>query len=161
MPVSGFPAALAPMCSSIILTSWRVWTVPGNPFFDYAGTLGPTAGENGLNAGAYRWQLFTNFTYATGPGTLSLTWSHLPKANSATTATNPATTITGAPAYDMFGLNGTFAVTSGVVFRAGVDNLFDKRPPVVEINTAPRPATFREVSLRDDTISSAGAISLE
>jgi len=115
---------------------------PGEPFFDYAGTLGPPNLENGLNAGAYRWQTFSTFTYAAGPATLSLQWQHLPKTKSIEAATNPNTTRLGAAAYDLFNLHGTFSVTPSVVLRIGVDNLLDKDPPLTERETNPLPGTL-------------------
>jgi len=122
-------------------------TLPVLPLIDYAGTLGPTNGENGLNAGAYRWRSFSTVTYAHGPVTFGVEWQHAPKTKSITAATNPDTTIKGSPAYDLFGLRATFAVTPAVMLRAGVDNLFDKAPPVVERNTAPPPGGLADGSI--------------
>jgi iron complex outermembrane recepter protein len=117
-------------------------TLPTNPLIDYAGTLGPVNGENGLNAGAYEWRTFSTLTYATGPGTLSFEWQHAPKTKSITAATNPDTAVEGSPAYDLFNLHATFAVTPSIIFRAGVDNLFDKAPPIIERNSAPPAGTL-------------------
>jgi outer membrane receptor protein involved in Fe transport len=99
------------------------------PAVDFAGTLG--GGQVGTNAGAYRWKSFTTLTYALQPATISLQWRHLPKTKASIAANIPTTTFVGAPNYDVFDLSGTLAVTRGIVFRFGVDNLFDKRPPVV------------------------------
>jgi outer membrane receptor protein involved in Fe transport len=40
----------------------------------------------------------------------------------------------GSPAYDLFNLSATFRAADAVTFRAGVDNLFDKAPPLIEYN---------------------------
>lgn len=110
------------------------------PMVDYAGTLGGV-NINGLNGGFYRWKLFTTVTYGIGPVDLSLQWQHLPKIRSANAAANPATTYVGAPAYDLFNLSGSFTVTDSASIRFGVDNLFDKAPPLIEYNTAPPAGT--------------------
>jgi outer membrane receptor protein involved in Fe transport len=103
------------------------------PLVDYAGTLGTT--QVGTNAGAYRWKSFVTTTYAAGPGTLSLQWRHLPSVKNSIAAT-AATTFLGAPKYDIFDLSGTFALTRAIGLRFGIDNLFDKAPPVTGANPA-------------------------
>ncbi len=45
--------------------------------------------------------------------------------------------IAGAPAYDLFNLSSSVAVRKDVSFRFGVDNLFNKAPPLFGVNTAP------------------------
>jgi len=104
------------------------------PLVDYAGTLG--GGEVGTNAGAYRWKSFTTLTYAAGPGTISLQWRHLPAARAAITASQPAATNFGAPKYDIFDLSGTLTLTRDITFRFGVDNLFNKAPPLINYDPA-------------------------
>jgi iron complex outermembrane receptor protein len=109
---------------------------PANPLIDYAGSLGTT--QNGINPGAaYRWKLFTTFGYSLKALHVGLQWQHLPSTKSASYPANHATTNFGAPAYDLFNLNGSFDITSDISVRFGVDNLFDKRPPLIEYNTAP------------------------
>jgi outer membrane receptor protein involved in Fe transport len=107
---------------------------------EYAGTLGPAGSaaiaENGLNPGAFRWKMLNTFTYAIGPATVSLQWQHLPGAKSIAYPANNATPFVGAPAYDLFNLNGTFSVTDNATLRWGVDNLFNKAPPLVEYNAS-------------------------
>jgi outer membrane receptor protein involved in Fe transport len=107
---------------------------------DFAGTLGGN-GINGLNGGFYRWKLFNTFSYAVGPATISLQWQHLPSIRSATYALNQKTTVRGAPAYDVFNLSGNVKVTKDASIRLGVDNLFDKAPPLTEVNSLPPAGT--------------------
>jgi iron complex outermembrane receptor protein len=107
------------------------------PLVEYAGTLGPNAGDNGLNANSYRWRSFSTFNYAVGKASFGMQWQHLPSIKSATAATNAATTFAGAPSYDLFNLFTSYAVTRDVQLTIGVDNLFDKAPPITEYNTAP------------------------
>jgi len=103
------------------------------PLVEYAGTTGPT--QYGLNGGAFRWKLFTTFSYRWDRVNLALQWSHLPSVLTETSATVPSTGLVGAPAYDLFNLNASVAVTSDVTFRFGIDNLFNKAPPLFGVNT--------------------------
>ncbi|MEJ1961722.1 MAG: TonB-dependent receptor [Gammaproteobacteria bacterium] len=109
--------------------------LPVDPLLEYAGTLGPT--QNELNAGAFDWKMYNTFGYTLGKWSASLNWQHLPSIKSITYATNNATTFTGAPSYDLVGLNGSFAFMKDAVIRLGVDNLFDKAPPLTERNADP------------------------
>jgi outer membrane receptor protein involved in Fe transport len=106
---------------------------------EYVGTTGPT--QNGLDGGAFRWKLFTTFGYSVGPVGINLQWRHLPKVLSETSATVPTTSTVGAPAYDLFNLNGSVAIRKDVSFRMGVDNLFNKAPPLFGVNTNPKVAS--------------------
>jgi outer membrane receptor protein involved in Fe transport len=109
--------------------------LPTNPMVDYAGTFGTV--DNGLNGAAYRWKLLTNVGYKVGPASFGIEWQHLPSVEDSSEVLFPGgTPTTGAPAYDLFGLNASYDVTDNVTFRAGVDNLFDKSPPLTGINTA-------------------------
>ncbi|HEX9806478.1 MAG TPA: TonB-dependent receptor [Alteraurantiacibacter sp.] len=107
---------------------------------EYAGTLGPAGSnavaENGLNPGSFRWKLLTNFGYSIGPATIGLQWQHLPAAKSIAYPSNPNTPFVGSEAYDLFNLNASYSITDNVVIRAGVDNLFDKAPPLTEYNAS-------------------------
>jgi hypothetical protein len=102
------------------------------PLLDYAGTDG--GGAVGTNGGAYRWKSFTTFNYGTQDATLSLSWRHLPAVRSQATVQTPTSTQFGAPAYDMFDLAGTIAVTRDVTFRWGVDNFLDIKTPLTNYN---------------------------
>jgi iron complex outermembrane recepter protein len=106
---------------------------------EYAGTLGPASagagvGENGLTPGAFRWKMLNSFSYAYGPATVALQWQHLPSAKSIAFPANKNTTFVGSSAYDLFNLSGTFAINDAATLRWGVDNLFDKGPPLSEYN---------------------------
>jgi len=112
---------------------------PTNALVDYAGTLGTV--QNGLNAGgAYRWKLFNSFSYGTDTIRLALQWQHLPATKSSAYASNVNTPTFGAPAYDLFNLNGSIVVTKNATIRFGIDNLFDKAPPLINYNMAPNAA---------------------
>jgi iron complex outermembrane receptor protein len=106
--------------------------LPGNPLVEYAGTFGPQG--NGLNRGAYRWRMLNTLGYEFNGASVSMGWRHLPSIRSVSTATNPASGALGAKAYDVFNLNLAYELTSNVRLRAGVDNLFDRAPPLEEVN---------------------------
>ncbi|WP_337189641.1 TonB-dependent receptor domain-containing protein [Aurantiacibacter rhizosphaerae] len=106
---------------------------------DYVGTLG--TGENGLNGGNYEYRVFTTLGYNWGPAYLGIQWQHLPSIEDATEALIGAPTpTTGYPSYNLFNLNGSYAVNETINFRFGVDNLLNERPPLGEVNTAADPA---------------------
>lgn len=112
------------------------------PLIDYAGTLGME--ENGLNDGHYRWKLFSTVAYSIGKANVAVQWQHLPSINDVSYATNPDTTIGGAPAYNLFNLSGGYAVTDNASIRVGIDNLFDKAPPRANVNSAPPAGTIAD-----------------
>jgi outer membrane receptor protein involved in Fe transport len=49
-------------------------------------------------------------------------------------AQTPSPTI---PSFNYFDLSGTWSVSDGVELRAGMSNIFDKKPPLVDNNSAP------------------------
>jgi outer membrane receptor protein involved in Fe transport len=114
--------------------------LPNDPLIDYVGSLGPQ--QNQLNAGAFEWKMFNTFGYTIGQWTASLQWQHLPSIRSASYPTNNATTLTGAGSYDLFGLSGSFAITKQALVRVGIENLFDKAPPLIERNNDPNLPVF-------------------
>ena len=111
---------------------------PTAPLIEYAGTLGPTGSngiaENGLNPGAFRWKMLNTFSYSVGPAELSLQWQHLPCAKSIAYPLDNNTPFVGSPAYGLFNLTLTGRAAEAVTLRAGVDNLFDRAPPLSEYN---------------------------
>lgn len=114
------------------------------PLIDYAGSTGPTGGEVGTSGGSYRWKLFTRFNYSVGPVTVGLQWRHLPSIQHVTAVTREGgTTITGAPAYDLFNLSGSYSFNRNARLRFGIDNLFDRAPPLMAVDTSADPAAGR------------------
>ena len=119
--------------------------LPGNALVDYAGSLGPN--QNGLNPGSYSWKMLNTFNYTWDIWNLSLQWKHLPSIESASKPAFPAATTKGTGSYDLFAINGTVSLGQSILggnldIRFGVDNLLDKNPPVLEVNSAPPPGTL-------------------
>jgi outer membrane receptor protein involved in Fe transport len=101
---------------------------------DYTGTFGTSA--LGLQTGAYEWRLLTNVGYKVGPASIGLQWRHLPSVEDSGQASQPTPNTTGNEhSYDLFALNGSFEVTDNFTIRGGVDNLFNRAPPLVNYNT--------------------------
>jgi outer membrane receptor protein involved in Fe transport len=107
------------------------------PMLDYAGTFGTT--ENGLNQGAYEYRVLATLGYGVGGTRLALQWQHLPSVEDSAEPVTPNAT-TGAPAYNIFNLNGSAEVGEIMTVRFGVDNLFNKAPPRVGIDLNADPA---------------------
>jgi iron complex outermembrane recepter protein len=105
---------------------------PTLPMVDYVGTTG--AGENGLNANVFEYRAFTTFGYAFGPAMVSLQWQYYPKLD----LPNPPND--GWPSYNLFSLNGSYQLSEDIGLRAGVDNLFNKAPPLGNTNPTANPA---------------------
>src|SRR5690606_11956521 len=103
------------------LISFKAAELPTDAMVEYAGTQGPTS--SGLNGGNYDYRVFTNVNYTVDGVMLGLQWQHLPSIEDATEALFPTTTL-GAPSYNIFHLNGSYAATDDVTIRFGVDNLF-------------------------------------
>jgi len=115
------------------LLKYKSAALPTLPMVDYVGTFGTT--ENGLNSGAYEYRVLTTLNYRVGKLGLTLQWQHLPAVEDSSEAT-VATTTVGAPAYNLFHLNGNYELTSDVSVRFGIENLFNKAPPLTNYDPA-------------------------
>jgi len=127
------PGMLAVNLVANYLIHYKSAALPTLALVDYVGTLGTT--ENGLNTGAYEYRVLTSVNYRLGKVGVGLQWQHLPSVEDGSEAT-VATSTVGAPAYNLFHLNGDYALTDGVNVRFGVENLFNKAPPLTNYNPA-------------------------
>jgi outer membrane receptor protein involved in Fe transport len=100
------------------------------PFVDFAGSGGDGTFTEGISTPLFRYKTTTTFGYAEGPFSLNLRWLHLPSVKSAAAVTNPTGGNNPFPtgSYDLFDLFGTWKITPAYIFRAGIENLFDKQP---------------------------------
>jgi iron complex outermembrane recepter protein len=113
---------------------YKVKELANNPLVDYVGTFGTNA--LGLQTGAYRWRLLTNVGYKVGPASIGLQWQHLPSVEDSGQASQPTPNTTGnAHSYDLFGLNASYELTDNFTIRGGVDNLFNRAPPLTNYAT--------------------------
>ena len=121
------------------LIDFKSSALPTLPIVDYVGTLGTD--QNGLDGGNYEYRIFTTLGYNLDAFYLGLQWQHLPSVEDTTEAQIGAETpTTGFPSYNLFNLNARYSVNDNVNLRFGVDNLFNKAPPIGNVNTAADPA---------------------
>lgn len=104
------------------------------PAVDYVGTQG--TGENGLNTGVYEYRILTTLGYTWGPAYVGVQWQHLPSIEDASEAQFGPNSTTGFPSYNLFDLNGSYAITDDINLRFGIQNLFNKRPPLGNRDTS-------------------------
>lgn len=118
----------------------------GGGTYDCAGLYGPTCGAQFGSAGVspkFKSQLRTTWNTPWNMQ-VSLNWRYLTGVNLDALSTNPllnslaVDTIEGhLPAYSYFDLTANWKVKDGLVLRAGVNNLFDRDPPVVDAINIP------------------------
>ena len=99
---------------------------PGSPSIDYAGFAG----------GYFKWKLFTSASYQVGPVLGGLRWRHMTGVKPQDYLVSPcaATALrcfADTAKYDIFDLFTTIRANDTISVRGGVDNLFNKQPPVV------------------------------
>jgi iron complex outermembrane receptor protein len=116
-----------------ITDNWKTRVNPFSPWVDYKGTTGP-GDIRGVNQFAYDYRLFTSLGYGAGNWSASLRWRHLPSIipeGAIRTAAQYHTT----PSYDIFDASGRYSFSDNLELRFGIDNLFDKSPPIVNLRT--------------------------
>ena len=97
------------------------------PEIDWAGTQGCALG---LECMGYDYRIFTTVNYFVGPFSATLRWQHLPDIDANTAATTPDTTDIGIPdSYNIFALTGSYQLNQNMLFRFGVENLLNEKPP--------------------------------
>jgi outer membrane receptor protein involved in Fe transport len=111
-----------------VLLAMESAELPTDSLVDYKGTLGPD--QNGLDGSAYDYQILSTFGYNFDDLGLSLRWHHLPSIEAEIAATIPGTTIQGSPSYNLFDLLGRYQLTDRLGLRFGVENVFNKEPPL-------------------------------
>lgn len=113
------------LISSVLnyLEEFSVQTLQGQPFQDFAGTIGTTPLPT--------WKALTAVSYRLGPVDVGVRWRHLGDMRDATSVTRPASPSPGVSAYDLFDLTGRWAVNDTVELRGGITNLADKAPLIV------------------------------
>lgn len=111
--------------SSVVnyLNKFEIMTLPGTPFQDFAGTIGALP--------LPRWRSNTTLAYSNGPATIGMRWRHLANMAHETAVTRPASPAEPSPAYNIFDLNARVAVSKAIELRGGINNLFDKEPPLL------------------------------
>lgn len=83
--------------------------------------------------GQFRFKALTSVSYNWSDFRVGMSWRYLSSIEDATKSVTPKTTILGVSDYSLFNLTAGWNYKK-YAFRAGVDNLFDKQPPVVGAN---------------------------
>jgi iron complex outermembrane receptor protein len=75
--------------------------------------------------------VFTTFSYTVGDLALSLRWNFYPDIDPASKPLNPTTRDRGVfQSYNLYSLSGQYRVSDVITLRGGIDNVFDKAPPL-------------------------------
>jgi outer membrane receptor protein involved in Fe transport len=97
------------------------------PFRDAKGTLD--------QGGQYDYRALTTLGYSLGAFDVGVQWRFLPSVDPSDKALLPNTTVGGAGAYSVFNLTGGWDL-GPVKLRAGIDNVLNRRLPIVGENLA-------------------------
>lgn len=98
---------------------------PGEPFEEFTGLSG---------FGSFRWTAYNTFGWFNGPANVSLNWRHFPSTEAYAHFSGQDLRVQGIDAYDIFDMSASYQVTPALQLRAGVDNLFNKAPPISDYN---------------------------
>ncbi len=117
------------------MINFELQAFAGQPFIDYVGTTGTNI--LGVNSGSsFEYRIFGTLGYSWGPANISLQWNHIPRTDDVSNAnflnglSATPSELTGLPAYNLFSLNGSYQVNDVLRLRMGIDNLFNKAPPL-------------------------------
>jgi outer membrane receptor protein involved in Fe transport len=108
------------------LTSFKKQARPGAPFVQNGGTIGAD-----LSGGAYpEWKWVSSFTWTAGPLKTTFRWRHIDSMLDFRNVPVFSPTAVNPKAYNVYDLVGWYDLDERVTLRAGVNNLFDKDPPL-------------------------------
>jgi outer membrane receptor protein involved in Fe transport len=104
------------------------------PLVDLPEDVVRCAGKFGLNCGnpTPRWKWSSRLSLIDGPGTISLRWRHLGKVTDDDDETDYV--VERIKAHDLFDLSFGFDINDNFTMNMGVNNLFDKKPPIIGSN---------------------------
>jgi outer membrane receptor protein involved in Fe transport len=118
IPMIGLPGTLNLSATGNILLQYEDQAFPGAAWVSYRGTS-----QNQ----AFNYKLSGTTTYAGAKGSIGVRWQYLPRLNPVPTA---AAGTNGAAPYWRFDLFGRYQLFDVLEMRAGVDNLFNRRPNI-------------------------------
>jgi outer membrane receptor protein involved in Fe transport len=119
--------------------------VPGLPAFDCTGLYGPTCTGEGPTSPIPKWRHKLRATWESPKGfEVSLNWRHIGSLSSEQTSTSPhLATGTAYPvdshvgSYEYFDIDTGIDLGSHVNLRFGINNVLDRKPPIVGFNANP------------------------
>ena len=144
------------------VNKWEFEPIKGAGSFDCAGLFGgQCSAAGGPNP---KWRHKLRGTWATPWSTdLALTWRHIEKVKHEGTSSNP---LLSAPidatdrtmgTRDYFDLAGSWTINKTLSLRAGINNLFDRDPPLVSSGTAD-PSVFGNGNTFPQTYDALGRL---
>jgi outer membrane receptor protein involved in Fe transport len=105
------------------LFEWKSFDVPGSPLYEYA--------DSTAQGGLYDWQAFTTVSYSTDRLDVALNLRYLPEVRNAILVQTPDANVLNTDSYSVFNVNGGWTFNERLRLRGGVENVFDKDPPIV------------------------------
>jgi len=111
------------------LDKFKIQDREGQPFRDYAGTIGRSI-ESGAGIAHPEWKANTNLTYANGPFDIGLTWVFIDRMKHSNLVATPTATTLGIKRYSLFNLNiGYTFEEQDIEVSVGSSNIFNTAPP--------------------------------
>ncbi|MFL6761554.1 MAG: TonB-dependent receptor domain-containing protein [Sphingomicrobium sp.] len=98
--------------------------IPGGEVIECAGRFGTQCGQP-----TPKWKWTSRLAWLDGPLTTSIRWRHLNSVSDDDPSTDFA--VEKLPAYNLFDLSFALNVTDNATFAFGINNLFDKKPPIL------------------------------
>ena len=111
------------------LRSFRIQTLPGSPFFDYAGTIQNTQIDL-FSSARPRWKSTSSVRYSDGAFDLGFRWRYIGPMNNAANVGVATPTLPVTPAVSYFDLDAAIRVGTRFELRGGITNLLDRQPPI-------------------------------
>lgn len=124
----GYGTVLSVDSSVTYVKDYRIQNLAGEPFKDYAGTIG-NAQIDGFSSTHPEWKHVTSATLSHDVGSLTLRWRYIGEQSNSSNVGVVGGTAAGVPAVSYYDLIGRFKVNEAVELRAGITNLSDEQPP--------------------------------
>ncbi len=123
------------------LISYGVEALPGGAVSDYTNTI--SAPNGGTYGSLPQWKGLTTLGYLRDSWNVGLRWTYLGAMRSLNTVSDPQSTTPGTTAYNLFDVFGEWDASGHFSVRAGVNNVANRQPPVVDgIPGNTEPSTF-------------------
>ena len=123
------------------LLEYEVQATEGAGFDDFKGTV--STATRGRIGSLPEWKANTRFLYERGPWSAGLRWKFIDSMRSLSTVTNPNSTTPGTDSSHIFDVFGNWRLNDMLLLNAGVNNVADTDPPVVDgIPGRTEPSTY-------------------
>ncbi|MBS0333323.1 MAG: TonB-dependent receptor, partial [Proteobacteria bacterium] len=111
------------------LDTFKIQSLPGDPFLDYAGTIG-NGQIDPVAISRPHWKSNLYVGYDHGPVTAGVTWRYIGKMENAANVGVASGTAVGVPSVSYIDLNLKYRINAKLELWGTVTNLTDKTPPV-------------------------------